>query len=103
MVSRVGKVSLVIAIVAWNIVAIPAYFLCLPAAFSANTQQSPLCPLIGLVSEYLLPISGIFGMLFMIDLIFDTSEEQERKTREQIEFEKEWEVRPTCEDNQNRS
>ena len=61
--------------------------LCMPASFTVSAVASPLCPFIEYAAQYLLPISGIFGVIFVLDIVCDDSSAREREMRRQIALE----------------
>lgn len=87
LVGRIGRVSVALAIVFWCSWAIPAFILCFPAAFTVSAQESYLCPGIRYAAQYLILLSGFFGVIFIFDIVCDDSSAREREIRRQIELE----------------
>lgn len=63
------------------------FLLCFAGAMSTSIDQSPLCPIIRDVGEYLILISGFFTVVFLVDLFCDDSSAREREMRRQIALE----------------
>ena len=87
MVGRIGRVSIIIAIVLYSSVAIPTLLLCFAGAVTSSAVQSPLCPIIRDVGQYLYLICGFLTVVFLMDLFCDYSSAREREMRRQIALE----------------
>ncbi len=79
--------SIVIAIVLYSSLTIPFFLLCFGGAISSSIDQSPLCPIIRDVGQYIGLICGFFTVVFLVDLFCDDSSAREREMRRQIALE----------------
>jgi hypothetical protein len=83
-VGKIGRTSLVIAIVLYVVFSIPMWVFCAIAAFPGSSGKSPICLIVEDIGQYLILLCGFFTVVFLANLFCDDSSAREREMQRQI-------------------